>query len=67
MGYSPLGHKEPNTIEQLTFSLLTGCNPRLVSRDSLVSVYGQVDRFYLFFKKYIYFIFGSAFVENSDY
>ena len=53
--------------EQLIFSLFTGCNPRLVSRDSLVSVYGQVDGFYLFFKKYIYFIFGSAFVENSDY
>ena len=67
MVYSPLSHKEPKMTEQLIFSLFTGCNPRLVSRDSLVSVYGQVDGFYLFFKKYIYFIFGSAFVENSDY
>ena len=35
--------------EQLTFSLFAGCNPRLVSRDSLVSVYGQVGGFYFIF------------------
>ena len=56
MGYSPLGHKELNTTEQLTFSLFTGCNPRLVSRDSLVSVYGQVGGFYFYFFN---FSFGS--------